>query len=155
MEVEVEKDSKVREVINNIEQKKDFRLTSQRKIILKTLIENNDRHLSVDDIYNLIKEKNNFIGIATIYRTLDLFEDLGVVVKRNFGNKSAKYEFVFEDETKHHHLICKSCGKVIEIDNFLADDIKEEIMKIKEFQIIDYSLHIYGYCKECKGNNTY
>lgn len=150
MGLKTEEGSKVREIISDIQRQTDLHLTSQRKIILETLIENSDQHLSVDDIYSLIKEKDNFIGLATIYRTLDLLEELGVVVKRNFDEKSAKYEFIFGDKTKHHHLICKSCHKVIEIDNLLPADLKEEVMETKEFQTTDCLLQIYGYCKECR-----
>ncbi|ADL13302.1 Fur family transcriptional regulator [Acetohalobium arabaticum] len=153
MALKTEKDSKVRGIISDIRWQTDLHLTSQRKVILETLIENSDQHLSVDDIYSLIKEKNDFIGLATIYRNLDLLEELGVVVKRNFDDKSAKYEFIFGDKLKHHHLICESCGKVMEIENFLPDGLKEEVMETKEFQITDYSLQIYGYCKECRSNS--
>jgi Fur family ferric uptake transcriptional regulator len=141
--------SSQRKIISDLINQTGMRVTSQRNSILKALIENSNKHLSVDEIYDLVKEKDDFIGIATIYRTLDLLEDLGVIVKRDFRDKSAKYEFIFNEKKEHYHLICKECGRVIEISGLLPNNLKEKVMEEKDFKSVDYSLQIYGYCNKC------
>jgi Fur family transcriptional regulator, ferric uptake regulator len=137
-------------IIDDLVEKTGIRLTPQREKILQLIIENNNKHLTVDDIYILARENGSSIGIATIYRTIDLLEEVGAIVKRDFGGDSAKYEFVFKDKDEHHHLICKKCGKVIEVSGLLSDDIEERLLKEKGFRCVEHCLKIYGYCSECR-----
>ena len=138
-------------LIKNIEEKKDIKLTPKREEILGIFIKNNKKHLSAEDIYLLLKNKNISIGLTTIYRTLDLFVKNKIISKRNFGDDSARYEFIYkEEERRHHHLICKNCGKVIEISGLLPDDLEDFLLKKEEFQMVNQCLKIYGYCQECR-----
>ena len=147
--------SEINPIISNLMEKTDMRLTFQRKIILKILIENSDKHLSANEIYVLAKKKDNTIGMATIYRTIDMLEKKGLIIKHDFGDNAAKYELEVEKNKNHHHLICKNCGKVIEASGLLIDNLYEQVLEEKSFQSTDYRLKIFGYCKECrskKGN---
>ncbi|MDI3546461.1 MAG: Fur family transcriptional regulator, ferric uptake regulator [Halanaerobiales bacterium] len=137
-------------IINELE--KNIRLTPQRKEIVRIFLENNQKHLSAFDIYDLIKEKDLSIGMATIYRTLDLLEEKGLIAKRDFGDDLARYEFIYKNKGKHHHLICKNCGKIIEISNILPPDLKERLLEEEGFQCTNSRLEIYGYCEDCKKN---
>lgn len=139
-----------KEVVYNLLEKKDIRLTPQRDDILRVLLENKKKHLSAVDIYDLIKKKNKSMGMATVYRTLDLFEEKGIIIKRNFDSDFARYEFTFPEGYEHHHLICKNCGRVIEITDILPSDFKERILKEKGFQSENFSLKVYGYCEDCR-----
>jgi Fur family ferric uptake transcriptional regulator len=97
--------------------KKGLKITTQRKIVFDVLTENEEEHLSPEEIYELIKDKNPTIGIATIYRTLQLFEDIGLVIKLNFDDGCSRYELLLphiNEVHQHHHLVCKKCGKIIE-----------------------------------------
>ena len=89
-------------------EKKGIRLTPQRKDIIRILIENNHKHLSASDIYDSLKEENKIMGLATVYRTLDLLTKMGMVMKRDFDSELSHYELVI-DQVNHHHLICKNC----------------------------------------------
>lgn len=95
-------------------QNEGYKLTTQRRAILKAIIDNNDDHLSVEDIYNIVRKEYPELGIATVYRTLQLFEKLNIVYKVNFDDGCSRYELT-SDSHHHHHLICMKCGKVMEV----------------------------------------
>ncbi|GKX27526.1 transcriptional repressor [Vallitalea longa] len=142
--------SNANQVMNDLMEKMDIRMTYQRKIILSILIDNIDKHLTANEIYSLIKVKNDVIGMATIYRTIDILLDKGIVIKHDFGDSAAKYELEIEKNKNHHHLICKKCGKVIEVSGLLKEDFYEKILREKGFQCTEYRLKIFGYCDKCR-----
>ncbi len=128
-----------------------YKLTSQRKAILEILMDNKSEHLSCDDIFKITSVEHPEIGIATIYRTLQLFEELGMVYKLNFNDGFSRYELdLGTEEHHHHHLICLSCGKVIEVKVDLLDSLEQKIEKNDNFTIVDHNVKFYGYCSECK-----
>jgi len=130
---------------------KDLRLTPQREAIIKILLSKRNQHLSADDIYLLTKEAYPEIGIATIYRTLELFADLGMVNKLEFGDGCGRYEFNEGQEGhSHHHLICEKCGAIIEFNEDLLEDLEEIIARESKFKITNHCLRFYGYCEECQ-----
>src|SRR6056297_679413 len=90
-------------------EKKGIRLTSQRQDIIHLLINDENKHLSASDIYNLLQDKDSSMGLATVYRTLDLLTKMGILVKRDFNDEISRYELV-TNRINHHHLICKNCG---------------------------------------------
>lgn len=140
--------------MNSIKQKlsnSNFKLTTQRETVLKVLLENNHEHLSADEIYLLVKEKAPDIGLATVYRTLELFNDLNVVEKLYFGDSVTRFELRSEEELhNHHHLICVKCGKVQEINEDWLGLIEEKVEKEFDFEILDHRLIFQGICDECK-----
>ena len=128
-----------------------YKLTSQRKAILATLIENKSAHLSCDDVFEYVSVDNPEIGIATVYRTLQLFEELKIVYKLDFDDGFSRYELnMGTEEHHHHHLICVKCGKVIEVKVDLLDTLEQEIEKKENFTIVDHNVKFYGYCGDCK-----
>jgi Fur family ferric uptake transcriptional regulator len=129
----------------------DLRLTNQRRIILEALYDNRHDHLNVEEIYKYVNEKNPEIGLATVYRTLDTFVELGIAHKMEFGDKGARYELRDEDAVHyHHHLFCVECGKIIEFNDDGLDSLENRIMKEHDFLIKDHSLRFYGLCSNCK-----
>ena len=132
---------------------KEYKLTPQRRIILKVIMEKDKRHLSAEEIYSIVKESFPDIGLATVYRTLDLLAELGILQKMDFGDGKARFELNDEDVHHHHHLICLSCGKVEEFDLDLLESLEESISKKTGFDIINHRLKFYGYCSECKDKN--
>lgn len=142
-------DLQINNAIKELMGKNDVRITNQRKRVLEILIENRDKHISVEEIYSLSKKKGNVIALPTIYRTMDILERIGTVIKHDFGDGAAKYEFFMKEEENHHHLICEKCGKIIEISNALQDDLDERISNENGFLCEKKQLKIYGYCKEC------
>jgi Fur family ferric uptake transcriptional regulator len=132
-----------------------YRLTTPREAILRVLSENK-KHLSADEIFFLVREKYRGIGLATIYRTLDLLVQMGMVSKFDFGDGRARYELISKDETHHHHLICRKCGRVIDYSDFSKEEIKfikeleKEVSKQHNFKIDSHKLDFYGFCNKCK-----
>lgn len=129
-------------------QEKGISLTAQRKKIIDVLIKE-DHHLTAMKIYDLLRKEDNGIGLATIYRTLDLLEKKGIVVRRDFDSDTARYEIMCE-ELEHNHLICKKCGKIIEIPDVMPENIDKVLLKGNGFECISHSVKFYGYCNECR-----
>lgn len=127
-----------------------YKLTHQREAILKIIMDNKDEHLSCDEIYNMLSKDYPKIGIATVYRTLQLFEKLNIVYKLNFDDGFFRYELNHgTGDHHHHHLICLECGKVMEVKLDLLDSLEKEIERDGKFTIIDHNVQFYGYCNEC------
>lgn len=129
----------------------DLRLTNQRKMVLEALFDNRDAHLNVEELYKHINKEHPEVGLATVYRTLDMFVNLGIVHKMEFGDKGALYELRVENgEHYHHHLFCVDCGKIIDFSNDGLDELEEKIMQKHGFLIKDHTLRFYGLCKQCQ-----
>ncbi|HHY28645.1 MULTISPECIES: Fur family transcriptional regulator [Desulfitobacterium] len=127
-----------------------YKLTPQRQTILKAFLENEDQHLSAEDTFMMVKHNYPDIGLATVYRTLDLLAELGILQKNDFGDGRSRYEFNRKDEHHHHHLICIKCGDVSEFDDDLLESLEAEIEKRNGYQVVDHDLKFYGYCNKCK-----
>ena len=129
---------------------KDYKVTPQRQVILKTFLENASDHLSAEDIYRMVKTNNPEVGLATVYRTLDLLAELGILKKLNFDDGKARYEFGETEYHHHHHLICLKCGNVIEFEDDLLETLETMIAKKTDFEVCDHQLKIFGFCKNCR-----
>lgn len=130
---------------------KGYKLTNQRKAILNTIIENVHEHLSCEEIFNLVSVDYPEIGIATIYRTIQLFENLNIVVKVNFDDGFSRYEIKENtNDHHHHHLICLKCGNILEVELDLLESLENTIESQEDFYITDHNVKFYGYCKACK-----
>ena len=129
---------------------KGYKLTAQRECILGIIIENKDKHLTVDEIYKYVYEKNRTIGIATVYRTILLFEELGVISKLIFDDRIIRYELSsLDEEHTHHHLICVKCNKIMEVKEDLLEELEKQVEDKYEFKILDHNLKILGICNKC------
>lgn len=129
----------------------NYKLTPQREATVRVLLENEEDHLSAEDVYLLVKEKAPEIGLATVYRTLELLSELKVVHKMNFGDGVARYDLRSEDaEHHHHHLVCVHCGTVDEIIEDLLDEVEQTVEKDFDFKILDHRLTFHGICHRCK-----
>jgi|TARA_B100000929_G_scaffold290953_1_gene286815 Fur family ferric uptake transcriptional regulator len=127
-----------------IEQKcieRGVKLTEQRKIIAKVMSEAND-HPDVDELYNRVSKIDSKISIATVYRTVKLFEESGIVTKHDFKGGKARYEEL--SESHHDHLIDIKTGEIIE---FVDDEIEKLQKKVAEkygYELADHKLELYG-----------
>ena len=127
-----------------------YKLTKQRKDILRVMIEHHDKHLSCDEIYRYVIDRNKDLGIATVYRTLQLFETLDIVYKINFDDGVSRYELNSGTEDhQHHHLICLECGDVSEVKLDLLEALEHEIETSSNFTIVNHNVKFYGYCNDC------
>ena len=127
-----------------------YKLTPQRQTILRTFLQHVDEHLSAEDVYMLVKHQYPDIGLATVYRTLDILADIGVLQKNDFGDGRSRYEFTRTDEHHHHHLICLRCGSVSEFDDDLLESLETIITKKTGFEVHDHDLKFYGHCQSCQ-----
>ncbi|MDQ2085015.1 Fur family transcriptional regulator [Herbivorax sp. ANBcel31] len=127
-----------------------YKLTPQRQAVLDIIIEHNDEHLSTEEIYALVKEDYPEIGLATIYRTLLLLDDIGLVYKLDLDDGLTRYELNNQNEGhRHHHLICIKCNKIFEVQEDLLDNLEEQILKKNKFKVTDHRVKFYGYCENC------
>ena len=94
--------------------KEGYKLTPQRRAIVDTIVDNEGKHLTAEEIYDEVKKVCPEIGLATVYRTILLLEKVGVVSRLYLNDGCSRYELVHSDEThRHHHLICEVCNKII------------------------------------------
>ncbi len=132
---------------------KEHRLTPQRKMILQIFLEHREKHLSAEEVFQFSREKGAEIGLATIYRTLDLLEELGLLHKMHFGDGRNRYEIqrgVGLEDHHHHHLVCVHCYEIFEVEEDLLHQLEETIEQQYRFHIINHNLHFYGYCSRCQ-----
>lgn len=128
-----------------------YKLTPQRRAIVDTIIEKEGLHLTVEEIYDEVKKKCPEIGLATVYRTIILLEQLEVICKLDLNDGCSRYELVHKDEChRHHHLVCNRCKSVIEVQDDLLDELEEEVERTYGFQILDHSVKFFGLCRRCK-----
>ena len=117
-----------------------LKLTEQRKIIVKVLSDSSD-HPDVESVHRRAVKIDKRIGIATVYRTIKLFEDNNLLEKHEFKGYSSRYETVREN---HHHLIDIKSGKVKEFRNTLVDAMQKQVAKEMGYKLIDYRLELYA-----------
>ena len=131
-----------------IEQKcisKGVKLTEQRKIIAKVMSEAND-HPDVDELYNRVSKIDSKISIATVYRTVKLFEESGIVAKHDFKGGKARYEEL--SESHHDHLIDVKTGEIIEFVNEDIEKLQKKVADKYGYELVDHKLELYGVKKK-------
>ncbi len=122
--------------------------TLPRRKILEIMENAEDHHLSAEDIYRVLIESGEEIGLATVYRVLTQFEEAGLVVRHHFESGQSVFEL---DHGKHHdHLVCVKCNKVEEFVDATIEKRQQEIAEKAGFEITDHSLNIYGVCSTCQ-----
>ncbi len=121
--------------------KKGVRLTEQRKLVAKVMSESKD-HPDVDELHKRVSKLDSKISIATVYRTVKLFEESGIVAKHDFKGNKARYEEATQEH--HDHLIDINTGEITE---FVNDDIEKLQKKVAEklgYKLVDHRLELYG-----------
>ena len=131
-----------------IEQKciaKGVKLTDQRRIIAKVMSEAND-HPNVDELYNRVSKIDSKISIATVYRTVKLFEEFGILTKHEFKGGKARYE-QFND-SHHDHLIEVKSGEIIEFVDQEIEKLQKKVAEKYGYDLVDHKLELYGVKKK-------
>ena len=131
-----------------IEQKcisKGVKLTDQRKIIAKVMSDSND-HPDVDELYNRVSRLDSKISIATVYRTVKLFEEAGILAKHDFKGGKARYEEM--SESHHDHLIDIKTGEIIEFVNDEIEILQKKVAEKYGYELVDHKLELYGIKKK-------
>ncbi|MBM4123909.1 MAG: transcriptional repressor [Nitrospira sp.] len=126
--------------------KHQLKLTRQREHILTVFL--NVEHITAEQMYRMLAKKEPHIGLATIYRTLNLFCEAGLAQARHFGTQT-QYDNV-SHKGHHDHLICTGCGKIVEFENCDIERLQEEVARRNGFSIKTHKLELYGLCSGCR-----
>lgn len=132
-----------------------LKVTQQRLLVLSVLAQNSGSHMAAEEVYDQIQKGYPEIGLATVYRTLQLLQKMQLVDSIYLDDGCVRYEMghLFEGEMKHshHHLICRKCGKIIQFEDDLLEELEVHIEKATGFHVLDHELKFYGECKDCMG----
>ena len=124
-------------------------VTQQREAVAEVVFGSN-AHLSVDEIEQELRRRNERIGKATVYRTLDLLVKSKLVDEHDFGEGFKRYEHRLSRQPIHEHLICLECGKVVEFRSDELREIEERVAREHGFRLSRHKLEIYGLCQACE-----
>lgn len=128
-----------------------YRLTAARRVILDTLMESGG-HLTADELTDLARQRSTAIGRMTVYRTLDLLCDLGLLRPVYQGTGAAHY--ILMQDGHHHHLVCNNCSRVFEFDECMLDELPEQVAQRFGFEVRGHLLELYGMCANCGGQSA-
>lgn len=131
---------------NETLRKKGYRLTPQRHMIL-SVIQEADEHLSIDQILERVQERNPYVSLSTIYRTLELLRELGLVRENHLPGEQPHYETA--ESTEHHHLVCRRCRTIIHLEDNLLGNLHEQLQQQHAFHGLTLDLVAAGYCDAC------
>ena len=121
--------------------------TSQRRLLL-SIIQEAEMHLDAKELYRRASERDDSISLATVYRNLHLFKERGLINERHLGQARCYYEMKRLGE--HQHLVCESCGQVIEFESPLIRKLVAEVQRKNNFSVTKVELYLEGYCRKCK-----
>jgi Fur family ferric uptake transcriptional regulator len=128
----------------------EYRLTPQRALILRLLFAHQGEHLSAEELHALVGQTNPEVGLATVYRTLELLTGLRVIKGVDLGDGRARYELLGEARHSHHHLLCLSCGRVEEVGEDLLERLEQAVEAEHGFAILDHQVKFTGLCRACR-----
>lgn len=124
--------------------KAGLKVTLPRVKILRALEESDKRHVSAEDLYRMLLDKGEDIGLATVYRVLTQFEHAGLLIRHHFDNDKAVYEL--NRGSHHDHLLCLQCGKVEEFYDPEIERLQHAIAAERGFRLTEHALHLYVDC---------
>jgi len=129
--------------------KKGYKWTGQRRDIITNLFNDSSRHISAEELHGILQKQELEIGLATVYRTLELMVEVGLAHKLQFGDGRSRFELA-DDEHHHHHLVCNKCGSIYEVSMDLLEQLEHKIEVDYNFTILGHHLKFYGLCSNCK-----
>jgi Fur family transcriptional regulator, ferric uptake regulator len=125
------------------------RVTPQRLMILAAF--ESGEHLTADEVYSRIAGRSPVINRSTVYRTLELFRDLGVISETDLGGGVRQFELL--DQHRHHHLVCRECSAIVEIEDSLIEPVRRQIQEQYGFTADIDHLALFGRCRYCLSGN--
>lgn len=124
-----------------------YRLTRQRRLVLEILQENQE-HLEADAVFALAKSRDPGISLATVYRSLALFKQIGLVEEDHLGQDHGHFEAI--QGARHYHFTCLQCGRVVEFEAPELNMILQGLSEREGVRVTDIRLHLGGYCSDCQ-----
>jgi Fur family ferric uptake transcriptional regulator len=125
-----------------------LKVTLPRVKIMQILEATESRHMSAEDVYKALRDADEDVGLATVYRVLTQFEAAGLVMRHHFEGGNSVFEMMTEDH--HDHIVCTKCGKVEEFYDEVIEAQQQKQAEKKGYTISDHSLYIYGLCQDCQ-----
>jgi Fur family ferric uptake transcriptional regulator len=126
---------------------KGKRMTRQRRLIWDTFLTHSDGHLSADDVVERVRDQLRHVNPSTVYRTLDLLVDEGLLLRTDLGSDRAHYELAREHA--HHHLVCERCGAITHFHDDVLGDLVKRIKKHSGYTLGDAEITLFGLCRTC------
>lgn len=122
--------------------------TRQRTLIVETFF-GSEGHLSVEELWDKVRGTDARVSVATVYRTMKLLSDSGLAHARNFGDGQTRYEAAV-GRHHHDHLICTSCGTIVEFENDRIEAMQDAVARRHGFKVTSHKMELYGLCKNCQ-----
>ena len=141
-----------REDFKKLLKEKGLKVTRQRLVVLEVLAENPQEHLTAEEIYERVKVGNPDIGLATVYRTVQLLLELELIERINLDDGFVRYEIgdtQGREHHRHHHLICLRCGGVTAFQKDMLEALETGVQAALGFRVTDHEVKLYGICKDC------
>lgn len=135
-------------VVREEARRRGIRWTSQRQIIVETFA-SLDEHITAEELHRRVRAVDTAVSAATVYRTVNLLVELGVADKGHFGNGSASFEMAW-DKDHHDHLVCESCGLILEFHNEKIEQLQREVAAQHQFRLNNHRMELYGICPACQ-----
>ncbi len=137
---------KTEERIRSLFRERGIACTAQRELVARTLLQLGS-HVGANELHRKLARKNPRVALATVYRTLQLLKDNGLIAERHFGERWRRYENVAA--AHHDHLVCLGCGAVIEFQEPLIEELQDRVARRNGFKAERHRLELYGYCRDC------
>ena len=122
--------------------------TRQRTLIVDSFFEQGG-HVSVDELVGQVRQKDPHVSTATVYRTMKLLTECGLAQARHFGDGQTRYESA-AGRDHHDHLICTSCGSIVEFENERIEALQQAVAKRHGFRLTGHKMELYGVCRDCQ-----
>jgi Fur family ferric uptake transcriptional regulator len=142
--------SKVEERFEQVEEllaKSNVRLTAERRLIMKRAV--SFLHFTAEELVKEVRKLDATVARATVYRTLVLLQDIGVVEKHDFRYGAPNYEVTFA-KAHHDHLMCIQCGEIIEFQEPRVETLQQEVVQRYGYELLSHTHKLYGLCKQCR-----
>jgi len=133
--------------------KKNGKLYSKQREQILDIFLKTEHHPTINDLYDLVKKKDPKIGLATVYRTMEVIYDAGLARKVGFGDGIKHYEHEYKHQ-HHDHLVCLKCGKVIEVTSNRLEETQRQLAKKHDFTITRATMRLFGICRSCNRKKT-
>ncbi len=144
----------IQERFKDLLKRNGLKVTTQRVAILEVLSNRPEEHLTAEEIYDCVREKNPEIGLATVYRTIQVLSELNLIDRLNLDDGYVRYEIGDRQEKEcghhHHHLICVECGQVLAFQDDLLENLEERILETLDFEVVNHEVKLFGHCSQCK-----
>lgn len=140
------------DVLKKLLKDKGLKVTGQRQLVLEIMAAHPGEHLTAEEIFGLAREQSPEIGLATVYRALQVFIDLHVIDRISLDDGFARFELSQElgsERHHHHHAICLACKRIVSLEEDLLGPLEDRVMERLGFSVADHEVKLYGYCREC------